>query len=68
MHGSLAVTKDLPYLPQLLSKPHDGDTLYVFLVVSKHTVSVVLVCEEVGRQSPVYYVSKALLDAETWYN
>ena len=54
--------------PPLLSKPHDRETLYVYLVVSKHTVSAILVHEEEGKQSPVYNVSKYLLDTETWYN
>ena len=46
----------------LLSKPHDGEVLYIYLTVSKHAVSIVLVREDEGRQSPIYYVSKALLD------
>ena len=52
----------------LLSKPIDGETLFIYLAVSEHSVSVVLVREDEGKQSPVYYVGKALLDAETRYN
>ncbi|XP_022893944.1 uncharacterized protein LOC111408413 [Olea europaea var. sylvestris] len=42
--------------------------LYMYLAVSEMTVSAVLVCEEHGKQLPIYYVSKALLDAETRYS
>ncbi|XP_011078144.1 uncharacterized protein LOC105161956 [Sesamum indicum] len=44
-----------------------GETLYVYLAVSDYAVSSVLVREEGGRQSPVYYVSKMLQGAEKKY-
>ena len=53
--------------PRLLSKLKDEEQLFVYLVVSEGAVSAVLIREEDGRQSPVYYVSKSLLDAETCY-
>ncbi|KAL5547324.1 hypothetical protein UlMin_007011 [Ulmus minor] len=53
--------------PPLLSKPKDGEHLYIYLAVSEGAVSAVLVREEEGKQFPVYYVSKSLLDAETRY-
>ncbi|KAL5561188.1 hypothetical protein UlMin_030935 [Ulmus minor] len=53
--------------PPLLSKPKDGEQLYIYLVVSKGAVSAVLVREEEGKQFTVYYVSKSMLDAETRY-
>ena len=53
--------------PPLLSKPKDGEQLYIYLAVSKGAVSIVLIREEEGKQFPVYYVSKSLLDAETRY-
>ena len=52
--------------PLLLSKPKDGEQLYIYLAVSEGTVSAVLVREE-SKQLPDYYVSKSLLDAETRY-
>ena len=52
----------------LLSKPLDGKTLFVYLAVSEHAVNTALVCKDKGKQSPVYYVSKALLDAESQYS
>ncbi|KAL0854257.1 hypothetical protein Bca101_059409 [Brassica carinata] len=52
----------------LLSKPLTGEVLLLYLAVSEHAVSVVLVHEEGSKQLPIYYVSKALLDAETRYS
>ena len=53
--------------PPLLSKTKDGEHLFIYLAVSEGAVSDVLVSEEESRQFPVYYVSKAFLDAETRY-
>ena len=53
--------------PPLLSKPIDGEKLYLYLTVSKEIVSPALVREEEKVQWPVYYVSKRLLDTETRY-
>ena len=54
--------------PPLLSKPLLGEVLLLYLVVSEHAVSAVLIREEGSKQLPIYYVSKALLDAETRYS
>ncbi|XP_074323190.1 uncharacterized protein LOC141660126 [Apium graveolens] len=51
----------------MLSKPLDGESLILYLAVSEYSISAVLVREEDGQQSPVYYVSKRLHDAETRY-
>ncbi|KAL5556880.1 hypothetical protein UlMin_039116 [Ulmus minor] len=53
--------------PPLLSKPHEGDSLILYLAVSKGAVSSALIREEDGVQWPIYYTSKSLLDAETRY-
>ncbi|XP_057787279.1 uncharacterized protein LOC131004590 [Salvia miltiorrhiza] len=53
--------------PPLLAKPKDHEELLVYLAVSDTAVSAMLVREEDGKQSPIYYVSKSLLDAETRY-
>ncbi|XP_070017399.1 uncharacterized protein [Nicotiana sylvestris] len=53
--------------PPLLAKPKDGEKLLVYLVVSEVAVSVVLVREDHGKQSLIYYVIQSLLDAETRY-
>ncbi|XP_057775328.1 uncharacterized protein LOC130994298 [Salvia miltiorrhiza] len=54
--------------PPLLAKLRNHRTLLVYLAVSDTAVSAVLVKEEEGKQSPIYYVSKSLLDAETRYS
>ncbi|XP_074327814.1 uncharacterized protein LOC141665730 [Apium graveolens] len=51
--------------PPLLSKPTRGEDLHVYLSVTDHAVSDVLVKENEGVQSLVYYISKTLVDAET---
>ncbi|KAL5583458.1 hypothetical protein UlMin_015900 [Ulmus minor] len=53
--------------PPLLSKPQEGESLILYLAVSKGAVSSALVREEEGVQWPIYYTSKSLLDAETRY-
>ena len=53
--------------PPLLSKPEAAEDLYIYLAVSEVAVSSALIREELGAQLPVFYTSKALLDAETRY-
>ncbi|KAI5351123.1 hypothetical protein L3X38_004014 [Prunus dulcis] len=53
--------------PPLLSKSIPGEDLYIYLAVSDSAVSSALIREELGAQYPVFYTSKALLDAETRY-
>ncbi|KAI5350635.1 hypothetical protein L3X38_003526 [Prunus dulcis] len=53
--------------PPLLSKTVPGEDLFVYLAVSNSAVSSALIREELGAQHPVFYTSKALLDAETRY-
>lgn len=40
----------------------------MYLAVSEHTVSLVLLKNQRGIQKPVYYLSKTLVDAETRYS
>ncbi|KAI5312666.1 hypothetical protein L3X38_041840 [Prunus dulcis] len=51
----------------MLSKPVPGEDLFVYLAVSNSAISSALIREELGAQHPVFYTSKALLDAETGY-
>ena len=44
-----------------------GEDLTLYLSVSEHAVSSVLVRDEAMAQTPIYYVSKALQDAEMRY-
>ncbi|XP_038973343.1 uncharacterized protein LOC120105176 [Phoenix dactylifera] len=53
--------------PPLLTKPQQGELLYLYLAVSPIAVSSVLVWEESKLQKPVYYTSRVLRDAETRY-
>ena len=41
--------------PPLLSKPLLGEILLLYLAVSEHAVSAVLICEEGNKQLPIYY-------------
>ena len=49
----------------LLSKPINGEKLYLYLAFFRDVVSAALVREEEKVKWHVYYVSKRLLDAET---
>ncbi|XP_022875748.1 uncharacterized protein LOC111394218 [Olea europaea var. sylvestris] len=61
-----ALKKHLEEAP-LLSKSKSRETLLLYLAVSDEAISVVLAKEEEAHQLPVYYISKALLPAETLY-
>ncbi|CAL2257353.1 unnamed protein product [Prunus armeniaca] len=67
--GEVAFQNLKTYLtsPPLLSKPVHGEDLFVYVVVSNLAVSSALIREELGAQYPVFYKSKALLDAESRY-
>ena len=49
-----------------MTAPEPGEDLFIYLVVTNHAVSAVLLRDR-GVQTPVYYVSKTLVDAETRY-
>ena len=50
-----------------MSKPLLGETIIVYLAVSKVAVSALLIRLEANTKLPVFYVSRALLDPETRY-
>ena len=52
----------------MLSKPKDGESLFLYLAVSSHALSAALVREEDKVQWPVYYISKRLAGAELNYS
>ncbi|KAL2239143.1 UNVERIFIED_CONTAM: Retrovirus-related Pol polyprotein from transposon, partial [Sesamum indicum] len=62
-----ARAQEVPDDPSLISEPKEHEELFVYLGVSEHAVSSVLVREEGGRQNPIYYVSKMLQGAELRY-
>ncbi|XP_028122910.1 pleiotropic drug resistance protein 2-like [Camellia sinensis] len=51
----------------VLSNPVLGEELFLYLVVSEHAVSAVIIREEKGEQMAVYYVNKTLASTETMY-
>ncbi|XP_024024279.1 uncharacterized protein LOC112092414 [Morus notabilis] len=54
--------------PPILAKPNPNEELSLYLSVSQHAVSSILIREEEMVQLPIYYVSKKLLDPESRYN
>ena len=52
----------------LLSKPIDGESLFLYLAVLEYTILGALIREEEKVQWPVYYISKQLIDARTRYS
>ena len=50
----------------MLMAPDSGEDLFMYLSVSDHAVSTVLLRDR-GIQQPVFYISKILVDAETRY-
>lgn len=53
--------------PPVLSKPIEGESLYIYLVVTNVIASAILVRQEDTVQKVAYYLSKRLVDAETRY-
>ncbi|XP_072055921.1 uncharacterized protein [Arachis hypogaea] len=51
-----------------VSKPRNGEALYLYLAVIEEALEIVLVREEGKIQQPVYFVSKALQGAELRYS
>jgi hypothetical protein len=50
-----------------LSRPDQGETLYLYLSISSDAVNVVLIRENPEGQRLAYFTSKALQGPETWY-
>ncbi|XP_020410177.1 uncharacterized protein LOC109946503 [Prunus persica] len=50
-----------------LTKLVPGEDLFVYLAMSNSAVSLALIREELRTQHPIFYTSKALLDADTHY-
>ena len=51
-----------------MSKPVDGEPLYLYLAVTEEAMSSVLVRIQANDHMPIYYLSKALAGAETRYS
>ena len=50
----------------ILSTPEPGENLFMYLFVSEHAISAVLMRDQIVQQS-VYYISKTLVNIETRY-
>ena len=50
----------------MLTALEPGEDLFMYLSVSEHAVSAMLLRDQ-GVQQPVYYISKTLVDAEMRY-
>ena len=51
----------------ILSCLEFGEDLYIYLTISEHAMSPVLLKNQEGTQRPIYYISKMLVDVETRY-
>nr|XP_023884735.1 uncharacterized protein LOC111996931 [Quercus suber] len=58
--------KDYLARAPMLAAPEPGENLFMYLAVSDHAVSAMLL-KDGGIQQPVYYISKTLVDAEKRY-
>jgi hypothetical protein len=59
--------KETLSVPPVLSRPDQGEILYLYLSVSSDVVSAVLIRETAEGQKLVYFTSKALLGPKTRY-
>jgi len=53
--------------PPVLSKLEVDEKPYLYVSVSDHAVSGVLIREDRGEEKPIYYISKSMMDLETRY-
>ena len=60
--------KEILSSPSVLSRPGQGEVLYLYLSVSSNAISAVLIRKTTEGQKPVYFTSKALLGLETRYH
>lgn len=51
----------------LLTRPSSGEVLFLYLAVAEEAMSVVLIRETGGGKILIYFISKALVRAETRY-
>ena len=59
--------KNYLFQPLIMSSPKADEVLFAYIAVAPHAVSLVLIRMDNGIQGPVYYISKALQEAELCY-
>ncbi|GAU34548.1 hypothetical protein TSUD_219320 [Trifolium subterraneum] len=65
--GTLQHLKRALSEPPVLTRPVEGEKLYLYLAVASEAISVVLIRETEQGQKPVYFVSRALQGPELRY-
>ncbi|GAU50817.1 hypothetical protein TSUD_410870, partial [Trifolium subterraneum] len=65
--GALQHLKRALFEPPVLTRPVEGEKLYLYLAVASEAISAVLVRETEQGQKPVYFVSRALQGPELRY-
>lgn len=53
--------------PPILSKLKLGEDLYMYLAVSNHAMSALVLRHQDKTQRPMYYINKTLVDSKTRY-
>jgi hypothetical protein len=53
--------------PPVLRAPKDGNPFKMYIATQERVIGAVLLQEEDGKEFPVAYISRHLLDAETRY-
>ena len=65
--GSFSGDQGIPVNSSMLSIPNPGEPLFLYLAVSDHAVSTVLVRELGQKQRPIFFVSKVIDETELRY-
>ncbi|KAF6157212.1 hypothetical protein GIB67_041673 [Kingdonia uniflora] len=53
--------------PPVMSTPTEREELTIYLVVTDESLSYVLICLDEKTEKPIYFISKPLTLAESWY-
>lgn len=64
--GAFEEVKKILTEPPVMRRPDQGCELQLFLAVDEETINAVLV-QETPEFRPIYFMSRILKDAETWY-
>ena len=67
VRGRVLGLKEYLVSPSILSCPDPREDLYMYLNISEHAVSAVMLKNQKGVQRPIYYINKTLVNVETLY-